>query len=185
MDHGAQAYSRYLDGDDGGLVELIRDYQQGLTVFLCSVTGDWAAAEEIMEDVFFRLAVKKPKFKGKSSFKTWLYAIGRNAALDQVRRRSRYAEKPVENFLSGIPAGEEPEAGYIREETKRRLYACLGRLTPDYRQALTLAYFEDLDNAAVAEVMSKNRRQVENLLYRAKAALKKELEKEGIGHEDL
>ena len=185
MDHGAQAYSRYCDGDDGGLVELIREYQQGLTVFLCSVTGDMAAAEEIMEDVFFRLAVKKPKFKGRSTFKTWLYAIGRNAALDHARHRSRYAEKPVEDYLNGVPSGEGPERDYIREETNRALYRCIGRLNADYRQALMLSYFEELDNAQIADVMKKNKRQVENLLSRARAALKKELEKEGIGHEDL
>ena len=185
MDHGAQAYRRYLDGDDGGLVELIRDYQQGLTVFLCSVTGSIAEAEEIMEDVFFRLAVKKPKFKGKSSFKTWLYAIGRNAALDHVRRRSRYAEKPVEEYLNDRPDAGGPEADYLREETNRALYRCIERLHADYRQALTLSYFEALSNDQIASVMKKNKRQVENLLTRARAALKKELEKEGIDHEDL
>ena len=110
MDHGAQAYSRYLDGDDGGLAEIIREYSAGLTVFLCSVTGDMAGAEEVMEDVFFRLAAKKPKFKGKSSFKTWLYAIGRNAALDHVRRQSRYAGKPVDEYLNGVSSGGGPEA---------------------------------------------------------------------------
>ena len=185
MDQGAQAYARYLAGDDGGLAEIIRDYSAGLTAFLCTVTGDWHAAEEVMEDVFFRLAAKKPKFRGKSSFKTWLYAIGRNAALDDVRRRSKYAENPVEDYLNGMPSGEDPEAGYLAAETKRALYACIGRLPPDYRQALTLSYFEGLDNGQTAAVMKKSRRQIENLLYRAKAALKKELEKEGIGHDDL
>ena len=184
MDRGAQAYARYCDGDDGGLAELIRDYRDGLTLFLCSVTGDFSSAEEVMEDVFFRLAVKKPKFKGRSSFKTWLYAIGRNAALDYVRRRSRYAENPAEDYLNAVPCGEDPEQAYLREETNRALYAAIGRLKPDYRQALTLCYFEELDNAAVAAVMCKNKRQVENLLYRAKAALKQELEKEGITRED-
>ena len=184
MDRGAQAYARYCDGDDGGLAELIREHKDGLTLFLCSVTGDPSSAEEIMEDVFFRLAVKKPRFKGRSSFKTWLYAIGRNAALDRARHRARYAEKPAEDCLNGIPAGEDPEIAYIKAETNRALYRCIGKLPPDYRQALTLSYFEELDNGQVAAVMQKSKRQVENLLYRAKAALKKELEKEGIAYED-
>ncbi len=185
MDHSAAAYRRYLDGDDGGLVELIRDHKDGLTVFICSVTGDLSAAEEIMEDVFFRLAVKKPKFKGKASFKTWLYAIGRNAALDYVRRRSRYAETPVEEHLNDVPAGDGPELIYLKEERDRTLYRCMERLNADYRQALVLCYFEGLTNAQIAAVMRKNTRQIENLLYRAKAALRTALEKEGIGSEDL
>ena len=185
MDHGAEAYRRYLDGDDGGLAEVIRLYQEGLTRFLCSVTGDFFAAEEVMEEVFFRLAVRKPKFRGKSTFQTWLYAIGRNAALDHVRRRARYAEKPVEEYPERASPEGEPETAFLTEERNRTLYACIGRLSPDYRQALTLSYFEGLDNAGIAAVMKKNKRQVENLLTRARAALKKELEKEGIGHEDL
>ena len=50
MDQGAQAYSRYLAGDDDGLAEIIRAYSAGLTAFLCTVTGDWHAAEEVMEE---------------------------------------------------------------------------------------------------------------------------------------
>ena len=184
MDRGAQAYARYCDGDDGGLAELIRDYNEGLTLFLYSVTGDLSSAEEITEDVFFRLAVKKPRFKGNSSFKTWLYAIGRHAALDYVRRRSRFTEKPAEEYPAGVSSGEDPESAYIKRERDRALHAAVARLTPDYRQALTLSYFEELDNGQIAEVMKKNKRQVENLLYRAKAALKTELEKEGITHEN-
>ena len=185
MDHSEQAYRRYLDGDDGALAELIREHRNGLTVFLCAITGDESAAEEVMEDVFFRLAVKKPKFKGKSSFKTWLYAIGRNAALDHVRQRRRLVQTPPEDQLDRLPAAGDPEKDCIREETKRTLYRCIASLPPDYREALTLSYFEDLKNAQIAAVMKKNKRQVENLLTRARAALKKELEKEGIGLEDL
>ncbi len=185
MDKGAEAYRRYLDGDDGGLVELIREYKDGLTVFLCSVTGDFSAAEEIMEDVFFRLAVKKPKFKGRSSFKTWLYTIGRNAALDEIRRRSRCAETPVEDCLNRLPAGEDPEQSYLKDERNRTLYRCIGQLNEDYRQALTLSYFNGLSNDQIAAVMHKNRRQIDNLLYRAKTSLRKALEKEGISHKDI
>ena len=91
----------------------------------------------------------------------------------------------MEDYLNGAPSAENPERDLLKAETNRTLYLCIGRLPPDYRQALTLSFFEELDNGQVAAVMKKNRRQVENLLYRAKAALKKELEKEGIGHEDL
>ena len=75
MDNGASSYRRYLDGDDSGLVELVRDYKDGLILYLNGITGNFCLAEELMEDTFFKLAAKKPKFSGKSSFKTWLYSI--------------------------------------------------------------------------------------------------------------
>lgn len=68
---------------------------------------------------------------------------------------------------------------------KQTLYRCIGKLKPDYRQVLTLSYFDGMKNAQIAVVMQKNKRQIENMLTRAKAALRKELEKEGISHADL
>lgn len=70
MDRGAECYRRFLDGDDAGLVEIVRDYKDGLTMYLTGLTGDIFAAEEIMEQMFFTLIAKKPRYSGKSSFKT-------------------------------------------------------------------------------------------------------------------
>lgn len=56
----------------------------------------------------------------------------------------------------------------------------MGRLNPAYRQVLYLAFFEELSNPQIATVTGQSRRQVENRLYRAKAALRAELVKEGI-----
>ena len=77
MDNGASSYRRFLDGDDSGLCEIIRDYKDGLILFLYSVTHNPTLAEELCEDTFVRIAVKKPRFSEKSSFKTWLYATRR------------------------------------------------------------------------------------------------------------
>ena len=64
MDNGASSYRRFLEGDDSGLCEIVRDYKDGLILFLHSMTRDLGLAEELCEDTFVRLAVKKPKFSG-------------------------------------------------------------------------------------------------------------------------
>jgi RNA polymerase sigma-70 factor (ECF subfamily) len=74
---------------------------------------------------------------------------------------------------------------YIKTEQKLQLHDALKRMEPQYRQVLYLVYFEDLQNAQVAAVMGKSRKQIENLVYRAKRSLKSELEKEGFAYEDL
>ncbi len=86
MENGASSYRRFLDGDDSGFVEIVRDYKDGLILYLSSFTGDIYLAEELAEDTFVKLGIKKPRFSGRSSFRTWLYAIGRNAAIDRLRR---------------------------------------------------------------------------------------------------
>ena len=74
MDIGKQYYRRFLDGDDEGLTLIIKDYKDGLILYINSFVDNIYIAEELMQEVFFRIAVKKPKFNGKSSFKTWLSA---------------------------------------------------------------------------------------------------------------
>ena len=71
------------------------------------------------------------------------------------------------------------EQQYLIKEQKIDLYNAMKNLSFEYRQVLFLVYFENLSNTQVSVVMKKSNRQIENLLYRAKNALKKHLEKEG------
>lgn len=184
MDNGEISYRRFLDGDDEGIVELIRDYKDGLILYLNGITGNILLAEEIMEDTFFKLVTKKPRFSGKSTFKTWLYSIGRNSAIDSLRKRSRFSDTPVDEYTD--LAGEEfIERDYLKEEQKITLHKALQKLNPDYKQVLYLVFFENFSNSETAKIMHKTKRQVENLLYRAKLSLKSELEKEGFEYEVL
>lgn len=89
MDNGASSCHRFLNGDNTGIVELIRDYKDGLMLYLNGYVENIFVAEELMEDVFFKLVTKRPRFSGKSKFKTWLYAIGHHAAMDYLRHRAR------------------------------------------------------------------------------------------------
>ena len=62
MDNGASSYRRFLAGDKDGLAEVVRIYRDGLTLYLNSLVCNIVIAEELMEDTFVRLYVKKPKF---------------------------------------------------------------------------------------------------------------------------
>ena len=72
MDYGESSYRRFLSGDKEGLADVMRIYRDGLTLYLTSLVCNISIAEELMEETFVKLYVNKPKFKGKSSFKTWL-----------------------------------------------------------------------------------------------------------------
>ena len=182
MDSGAKNYSLFLDGDDSALVEIIRDYKDGLTLYINSFVRNIFVSEELMEETFFTLLTKKPKFKGKSSFKTWLYAVGRNTAVDYLRKSSRTADAPVEDSVDEETA---VETAYLKEETKIRLHRAMRNLKKEYAQVLYLTYFEDFSNEQAAKAMNMKKRQIENLIYRAKKALKSQLLKEGFSNEDL
>ena len=74
---------------------------------------------------------------------------------------------------------------YILEEQKLALHRAMKKLHPDYRQVLWLLYFEGLSHSEAAAVMKKSDRQMKNLVYRGKNALKSELSKEGFTYEEL
>jgi RNA polymerase sigma-70 factor (ECF subfamily) len=184
MDNGSSSYSRYLAGDDAAMGELVREYMDGLIIFLNSFTNNLSEAEDLMEETFFRLAYKKPRYTGKSSFKTWLYSIARNLAIDSLRKRKGISHVSVED-CTNLSSSIDIEEQYINEERKVIIHRAISKLRDEYRQVVCLIYLEGFSNAETAIIMNKSNRQITNLLYQAKRALKVELEKEGITYAGL
>ena len=184
MDIGASSYRRFLDGDDEGLTEIVENYKDGLILYINSYVGNIHTAEELAEDAFFRLITRKPGYSGRSSFKTWLYAIGRNVAVDYIRRNSR--QRKLSDTQPGQDGEEQSmEQAYIREENKILVHRALSALSSDYRTILWLIYFEGFTNREAAKILRKSDRQIKNLLYRAKLSLRSQLEKEDFYDENL
>ena len=90
------AYQKYLDGDDSALAELLGEYRSPLTFYINRFVGNVGTAEELADDTFFKLIVKKPPYRDESHFKTWLFTVGRNMALDHLRKARRMTELSAE-----------------------------------------------------------------------------------------
>ena len=186
MDNGASSYRRFRDdGDESGLVEIIRDYKDGLILYLNSFVGNIHTAEELAEDTFVLLGIKKPKDKGKGSFRTWLYTIGRNVAIDYLRRNSKRAEISIDECSELVSEEQDLELSYIQEERKITVHRAMRKLKSEYRQILWLIYFEGFSNKEAAAVMKKSVHNVETLVYRARRSLKSQLEMGGFVYEEL
>ena len=185
MDNGASSYRRFLDGDDKGLAEIVRDYSDGLILYLNGIVNNIAVAEDLMEETLYKIIIKKPKCNSKYSFKTWLYTIGRNIAIDYLRHNAKLSDTSFDDLESFIQDQFDLERLYIIEERKIAVHRVLRKLNTEYRQVLWLLYFEGLTSAEAGIIMKKNTRQMKNLIYRAKCALKSELDKEGFVYEEL
>ena len=183
MDNGESSYRRFLAGDDEGLHEIICSYRAGLILYLNSFVQNIHTAEDLTEDTFAEIAIKCPKFSGKSSFKTWLYAIGRNITAKHLRKQTKLSVVPLES-QEYLADEENLENNHIKSEQKRMVHQALHRLKLEYRQVLYLIYFEEFTNAEAAFIMKKSSRQIESLLYNAKKALKSELERSGFDYEE-
>lgn len=181
MDKGAENYIRYLDGDDTALELLVRDYKDGLILYLCGILRDVNTAEDICEDAFFRLITKRPAFTGEASFKTWLYRIARNLAYDELKRK-----KPDVNVDDlEIPSELLPHETLEKRERDAAVRRTVEKLEPLKREAISLVYFEEMSVADAARIMGKSQNAVSLILMRGKADLKELLIKEGITNEDI
>ena len=137
-----------------------------------------------MIEAFARIMVKRPRIRD-GSFKAYLYKTGRNLAYRHYTKSHKATEFSFEEYGFDIEGGEQPEKLLISKERRKVLHLCLERIDPQLREALWLVYFEDMSYKEADAVMGKTVHAAQALTGRARAALKKELEKEGITHEDL
>ena len=183
MDSGASSYRRFLEGDDNGIAEIVNDYKDGLILYLNKYVSNIHIAEDLAEDTFFKIMVRKPRYTKKYTFQAWLYAIGRNVAIDHIRKQAKYAKTSVDDLEMLVSEEETLEQAYIKDEEKIMIHRVLEQLKPEYKQVLWLVYFEGFSNEQAAQIMKKSRHQTETLVYRAKRALKRELGKENFSYE--
>ncbi len=177
MDNGESSYRRFLDGDESAFREILDLYSENLIFFINRYVNNISVAQELSEDVFVDVLLHKKRYNFKTSLKTYLFTIGRNKAVSYVRRcarRPEYAYEYIENEADRKSIEDE----FIKKEQERELHIALERLNSDYKTVLHLFYFENMSADEAAAVMKKNKKQIENLLYRAKQALRKELERE-------
>ena len=184
MDMGEWEYRLFLNGDESALVRLLEEYKDGLMFYINGIVFDWAAAEELTEDTFLKLVLKKPRFSARSGFKTWLYTIGRNLALDYLRR---HKNGPVscEELSGHLADGTDLEREYIQRHDLQAVHKAMQVLKPEYRQVLWLVYFEGFRCAEVGKIMKKTTHNIETLVSRARGALKNQLMKEGFEYENI
>ena len=178
MDNGASSYRRFLDGDESAFDEIMKELFDNLVFFIDRYVHDIHAAEDIAIDTFSDLVVHKHRYNFKVTLKTYLFMLGRSRALNYIKHRK------VIDFVELSEADKMPEQETLEEivlvdERKRVVNNALCTLSDDMRVVIHLIYFEGLSYDEAAKVMKKNRKQVDNLLYRAKKELRIILGKDG------
>lgn len=180
MDNGAASYRRFIDGDQEAFGEIVDLYRKSLIFFIHRYVNDLDTAEDLAEDAFVELIVHPERFRGQSSLKTFLFAIARNKAVDWLRKHKRMTLVPMDEAreIADLRTLEETVVGNQR---KFRLSEALAQVKEEYRIAVHLVYLEDLSYDEAGKIMGKSRKQIENLVYRGKKALRDILgEKEEI-----
>ena len=179
MDNGASSYRRFLDGDESAFDNIINEYKDNLIFFIERYVHDISAAEDIAIDVFSDLLVYRSRYNFKVKLKTYLFMIGRSKALNYIKHRDKFRMIEYEDAESELVYRENVEDIVLADETKRIVNEAIEKIPEDMREVIHLVFFEGLSYEEAAKVMKKNKKQIDNLLYRAKKELRTIIGKEG------
>ena len=140
---------------------------------LCrAIMSDPHLAEDAWQEAWIKVWKAYPKFRHDCSEKTWIARIAINTCRDMRRRtwfRIFYRSVGDEPLMR-IPAPETESPGQVTES--------IGKLSPKYREVLTLFYLEDLSLAEISETINVGVNTVSTRLRRGRIQLKKLLEGE-------
>lgn len=179
MDNGVSSYRRYRNGDEDAFRQIVEEYFDKLVFFIDRYTDDPAQAEDIALDVFAWIAANPGRYDYRVSLKTYLFMLGKSRALDYIRKRKRMGEVPLSEADPLPSQAASPEDMLLTDMRKQAVSKALSQLSEEQRIVVHLIYFEELSCKDAAKVLKKNMKQVYNLLYRAKSALRAILGEEG------
>ena len=166
-------------GDRAALARLILLYGRGVRIFAGHQLGDPAEAEDIAQEVFLRVWARAASYDpAKAAVSTWIYRIASNLCTDRRRRRSVRRFLGLERAPEDLHAADDaPSADRVvaGRQTLRKLRKALADLPERQREALLLKTVGGLDTAAIAKTLGTSTGAAEQLLVRARSALRREL----------
>ena len=176
----------FLKGNAAAFDVLVRRYEGPLYAFLRHMVGDGDAADDLFQDTFIRVMKALPDYTETGRFKSWLFGIARNQALDHLRRRNREQAifyTPVrEDGNESAPLDEgvedadlQPDAITERSEWSARLEGAVAQLPDVQREVVTLRFDGDLTFRQIAEITGDSINTVQGRLRYAINALRKRL----------
>lgn len=171
---------RFADGDRSALDELFRRYRSVAYRVAYRLLGHEADALDAVQNGFINALKHLQRFRGQSSFKTWLLRVICNAALDigrQRKRDERFPSAPISPALNEIcSATTSPvDAGLERDDLRRAVDAALARLPAAQRQTFVLHVEGALTYREVAEALGISIGTVMSRLFYARQKLKEML----------
>jgi len=173
-----EAYQAFCAGEQEAFDQLMEEFQQSLIYFIHGYVHSLDSAEDLAEETFVELLLHKGRFRGQSTFKTYLFSVARHKAIDHIRREQRRLNLPLEEIAERGDDAMGPEEQILAQEHGQEIAQIIGQLPKEYQEVLRLLYLEDLRYDEIARVMRKNTKQIDNLAYRARLALREALGKE-------
>jgi RNA polymerase sigma-70 factor (ECF subfamily) len=163
---------------DAAFTRMARRYETKVYRLCVALLRDHAAAQDAAQESLVRVWRALPRYDGRAALSTWIYAITRNRCLTALSRRDVTVSMSDEAVWAEAEAVAQEPAALDTQRVVRQLVA---DLPEGPRRVLTLYYFEDMGLEEVARMLGQPEGTVKTHLYRARAALLRELQARGLG----
>jgi len=170
---------RAQHGDKNAYGDLVTNYYKMVYGICYGVLMNREAARDTAQDIFLKVYREIKRFKGQSKFKTWLYRVAMNGAIDQARKKKpqisldaplRQADE--ESRPMSLPdEGPGPREEAAREELRHAVREALKELSEDHRAILLLREWQNLSYEEIAESLNLETGTVMSRLHYARKKL--------------
>jgi len=170
-------------GDRDAFRELVERYERKVVSIAVGMVHNREDAVEIAQETFVKAYENLVRFKGESSFYTWLYRIVVNRAIDFQRRERRHPTVGLEDWGGGEGYEEilkeerltDPYQKAQAREVGERVSAAIDELTPDHKAVILLREVEGLSYDEISRVMQCSKGTVMSRLHYARKKLQRKL----------
>lgn len=149
------------DGDEQAFAQLVRRWEEPIQRLCTRMIGDHHRGEDLAQDTFIRVFARRKEYQPSGRFSSWLWRIALNLCHDELRRRHRHAEAPMDedvtvdendwSMLSSMAAA--PDEAAANRDMGDIIRHALDRLSEPYRTVLVLRHYENLKFHQIAEVL--------------------------------
>ena len=153
---------------------LYRRWYRPMLLYARSLTGDLAAAEDLVQNAFAKALLS---YRAGGSVRAWLATVLRNEFLSQKRREKMYAVPLQEAEVAAVP-GSDPLEGLLVQEQQRQVYEAVLALPEAYRETIVQSAVLGLSDAEIAALRGISQESVRQLRHRARVRLKRMLKEE-------
>lgn len=178
-DIAVSVLERASRGDMGAFEQIYRTSSSFVYNVALRIARNSADAEEITQDVFMKIYRNLKNFKFRSAFKTWVYRIAVNTAINHYRKFIKEAKNRVDydSTTKYFPDTSSTAEGVSQNDNEARLNALLEMLSPEHKACLILREIEGLRYQEIAAVLKIPVNTVRSRLKRARQALLDEARK--------
>lgn len=171
---------RVQAGQVGAYDQLVQKYREKIFAVIYNMTGNREDASDLAQDTFIKAFQAIGRFKGKSSFFTWIYRIAINTTMTFLKKQRRRRFVNYENIneevasseiLERLTAKNRTEKGALVQELQEKLNESLQKLSLKHRTVVILHEIEGLEHAEIAEITKTSVGTVRSRLHYAKQQL--------------